>query len=229
MRVLSLDLEPRTDLPPFMAPRWLPPGTPCDRVVVRDGPPPRSMEPYSHLILSGSTASICHDDAFLGPVLDLIRNAVAWGRPVLGICYGHQAIARALLGRDHVRRRGAPEFGWLPVTPLPPGRDLFAGLPRPFRAFSGHFDEVCGLPPDFEVIARSEACAIQGMLCRRLKILGFQFHPEMDLATGNACFLQDREDLMRCGADIDAIVRDGRDDGSGAILIPRFLTFPWDR
>lgn len=227
MRVLSLDLEPREDLPDFQGPRWLPAGTPCDPVkVCRDGVP-ESMAGYSHLVLSGSTDSILDDTPALGPAMRLVREAVERRAPVLGICYGHQLVARALLGDAHVRRAGTPEIGWLEVCPEAAFAALYDGLPRPFRTFVGHFDEVCDLPSGWRVTARSAGCRVQGFLNEELRLMGFQFHPEMDLEVGNRCFTRDREALERRGFPMDRILAEAADDGAGRVLFPRFLAWPW--
>jgi len=227
MNVLSLDLEPREDLPDFQGPRWLPAGTPRKAVKVWQEDPPKSLDGFTHLMLSGSTCSVMDDHPFVEPVMALLREAVRRGVPVLGICYGHQLIARALLGREHVRRSPSPEIGWLPVEVRPGHETLFEGLPDPFHTFVGHFDEVCDLPPDWQVIAGSGGCEIQGFIHRGMRLLGLQFHPEMDLQTGNACFAADREALAGRGFDMDAVFARARDDGSGRVLIPRFLDLDW--
>jgi GMP synthase (glutamine-hydrolysing) len=223
MYVLSLDLEPRNDMPPFQAPRWLPPGTPVEAIRVSGEPVPESAEPYSHLILSGSTYSILDDEPCVEPIAKLIRNAVALGRPILGICYGEQLLARVLLGDAHVRRTARPEMGWLPIRVPPRGREIFEGLPNPFHAFVGHFDEVSNLPYGWDTIADREHCEVQGFVNRELRLLGFQFHPEMDIEIGNSCFRAGRDTLERAGFDVEGILREAREDGSGKLLIPRFL------
>lgn len=225
--VMSLDLEPRSDLPPFQAPRWLPRGTPCRSFVTRRDGFPESLAGCTHLLLSGSTASIVDDLPWARRAEELVRDAVAAGLPVLGICYGHQLLARALLGPAHVRRAAVPEMGWLDVHPNAGFEALFAGLPAPFRAFVGHFDEVCCLPPGWDVTAHTADGPVHGLLCRELRLMGFQFHPEMDLDVGNACYRIDRKPLEALGFDVGRILRDGRDDGSGAVLIPRFLSHSW--
>jgi len=226
-RVLSIDLEPRLDLPCFQGPRWLPSGTPFVSVKACNEPIPSSCEPFSHLILSGSTCSILDPAPFLEPAMALVRDAVKLGRPVLGICYGHQLAVRAVLGERHVRRAAGPEIGWLPVSVAAAGEALFAGLPNPFHTFVGHFDEVCDLPDEWEITASTPGCPTQGVLNRRQRIMGFQFHPEMDLDVGNTCYATDREALTALGFDIDAIIANGRDDGSGKLLIPRFVSRKW--
>ena len=225
--VLCLDLEPRADLPDFQAPRWLGKGVSWVSVKASRESIPRDSLAYSHIILSGSTYSITQDDPVVEPAVALVRDAVRRRVPLLGICYGHQLIARALLGRDHVRHAASPEMGWLPVSCAPSGRDWFQGLPNPFHVFMGHFDEVCNLPADWEVIASTPKCAVQAVVNPKLRFLGLQFHPEMDLPIGNRCFQADAEPLAKHGFDVDAIVRTARNDGSGAVLIPRFLGHVW--
>lgn len=224
MNVLILDLEPREDLPLFQGPRWLPPGTLSWMVKVSKDKLPETVAPFSHVILSGSTDSILDQTPALEPIMRLVREAVDLGRPVLGICYGHQLIAKALLGDAHVRRSETPEMGWLPVRVLPAGKEYFPGLPNPFHTFLAHFDEVCDLPDDWEVIAETDRCAVHGFVNRKLRVLGFQFHPEIDTEVGNACYEITRKESEKAGFDVDQILRETRDDGSGSLLIPHFLS-----
>ena len=108
-------------------------------------------------------------------------------RRVLGICYGHQMIARALTGPAHCRKSSIPEFGWksLNLSADP----LFEGI-RELIAVHSHYDEVCDLPAPFRVIASTTDCAIQAFAFGDRPIWGVQFHPEMSLGSGTA-MLQD--------------------------------------
>jgi GMP synthase (glutamine-hydrolysing) len=226
--VLSLDLEPRLDLPPFRGPHLVPAGTALTIVKADvDGVPP-SAAPFSHVILSGSTRSIVDDHPTCTQAMALVRDAVARGVPVMGVCYGHQLLARAVLGDAHVRRADVPEFGWLAIRWDGAGTQWFRGLPNPFRVFVGHFDEVVELPPDWRVIARSDGCPIHAFVSERLRLFGVQFHPEMDLDTGNFCFAADKPALAAAGADADRIIAEAVDDGSGPVLFRRFLEWRWD-
>ena len=112
---------------------------------------------YTHLIISGSVASATEDQPWDQPLGDLVRQFVAWRRPVLGICYGHQFLARILAGRDHVRRAAAPEFGFVDLD-LPPN-PLFRGLAKPLLMVS-HNDEAFDLPGEFSVLASGPACGV---------------------------------------------------------------------
>jgi GMP synthase (glutamine-hydrolysing) len=185
------------------------------------------MEGYSHLILSGSTCSILEEHPTVPPTMALVRDAVARRVPVLGICYGHQLVIKALLGDTHLRTSQPAEMGWLPVRVLHNPNGLFEGLPNPFDVFVGHFDEVHDLPSGWTILAESEHCAVHAYLNESLRVMGFQFHPEMDPATGNGCLLAYREPLEAKGFNVDRIVAETRDDGSGALLFPRFLDYPW--
>jgi GMP synthase (glutamine-hydrolysing) len=137
---------------------------------------------YTHLIISGSVASATEDQPWDQPLGDLVRQFVAWRRPVLGICYGHQFLARVLAGRDHVRRAPAPEFGFLDLD-LPPN-PLFHGLAKPLVMVS-HNDEAFDLPGEFTVLASSSACGVHAFQYRDLPVWGVQFHPEYSAADGD--------------------------------------------
>jgi GMP synthase (glutamine-hydrolysing) len=137
---------------------------------------------YTHLIISGSVASATEDQPWDQPLGDLVRLFVAWRRPVLGICYGHQFLARILAGRDHVRRAAAPEFGFVDLD-LPPN-PLFRGLAKPLLMVS-HNDEAFDLPGEFSVLASGPACGVYAFQYRGLPVWGVQFHPEYSAADGD--------------------------------------------
>lgn len=137
---------------------------------------------YSHLILSGSEASVTEEQAWEQALGDLVRQFVAARKPVLGICYGHQFLAKVLAGPDHVRRAAEPEFGFLDIAL--PSNPLFRGLTEPLLMCS-HEDEACDLPAEFHVLASSPGCAVHAFQYRDLPVWGIQFHPEYDAAAGD--------------------------------------------
>jgi GMP synthase (glutamine-hydrolysing) len=214
--------------PPFAGPRWLPPGTPHEVVKVIPGGRPADPDRWSHVILSGSALSIEEDPEWLPEVADFLRATTARGAPTMGVCYGHQLLARVHLGKEHVRRspRGV-EVGWLPVEVVDDRHGWFADLPWPFRTWHFHFDEVHDLPPDWRVLARTDLCPVQAFEHRGLRLLGAQFHPEMDLDEGNAMFRAEREKIAGLGLDADALIADARDDGARR-LFARFLEHDWE-
>ena len=93
-RVLVLDYSTDATLGPATA-RWLPPGVDPQLWTMLDEQPLPSLAGFTHLVHSGSALSINDDPPFLDAVLSMVREAVELGRPQLGICYGHQLLARA--------------------------------------------------------------------------------------------------------------------------------------
>ena len=179
------------------------------------------------MILSGSALSIEDDQEWTSEVVDFLRATAARGAPTMGVCYGHQLLARTHLGKDFVRRnpRGV-EVGWLPVEVVDERGGWFAELPRPFHTWHFHYDEVRDLPPQWTVLARSGGCAVQAFEHRGLRLFGVQFHPEMDLEEGNAWFRLEREKIAAEGIDAERLIAAARDDGAQR-LFARFLEHDW--
>ena len=135
-------------------------------MTVRRGPHddlPTSMRGFDRMVISGSRTSCLDDFPWVGKLEKLIREGVDLGTPVLGVCYGHQVLARAMGdGRKSVRRGSVPEFGWTEIRRTADS-PLFTGLPQTFHSFSSHFEEVADLPKGFRKLAESRDCAIQAM------------------------------------------------------------------
>ena len=130
---------------------------------------------FSHLVLSGSVASATEAQPWDPALAALVRQFIDAGRPVLGICYGHQFLAKVLAGPAHVRRAARPEFGFLELRLAP--NPLFRDLPEALVMVS-HFDEACNLPAEFTILAASPDCAAHAFQYRDLPVWGVQFHPE---------------------------------------------------
>lgn len=143
---------------------------------------------YSHIILSGSEASALDDNFWNGKLTDLIRDVVLREKPLLGICYGHQFLMRALAGVDKVRKSKTPEFGFIRIhlTDNP----LFAGLSSPSMQMVSHYDEVTDLPGDFTIIASSPRCAVHAVQYKSLPVWSVQFHPEYNRSDADEIFLR---------------------------------------
>jgi anthranilate synthase component 2 len=112
-----------------------------------------------------------------GISLDLVAACAGARRPLLGICLGHQAIARHFGGR--VERAGRVVHGKTgPVSH--DGSGVFAGLPSPFTATRYHSlaVEPKSVPDCLAVNATAGDATVQGVRHRELPIHGVQFHPE---------------------------------------------------
>jgi len=99
--------------------------------------------------------------------------------PIMGICAGHQFMARHFGGQA---APGGSEFGATKLE-LQNGADktsLFEGVPHESTVWESHHDEVSQVPKDFEVLASSERCKVQAMRHRSRPLFGVQFHPEVE-------------------------------------------------
>ena len=147
---------------------------PCDEeeAVIRDFG-------ASGIILSGGPASATEEDTFRAP-----EAAFEAGVPVLGICYGMQAMAAQLGGgvesSDHrefgfaqVRARGHTELlRNIEDHASPEGYGLL-------DVWMSHGDRVTDLPPGFKVMASTDSAPIAGMADEERRLYGVQFHPEV--------------------------------------------------
>lgn len=196
---------------------------PSDSVHLPSGEEAPDLGGYSHLILTGSEASIVRPEPWYEVEAAAVRRAFELGLPILGSCFGHQMLARALSGAEHVGASSTPEIGWIEVEIT--GNDpLLEGVPRPWRVFASHFDEVPAPPAPWRVLARSPRCAVHVMRFGDRPIWGIQAHPEIPpdharaLMEGFVERVPDKANLIR-----PALSETPRDDGVGGILVRRFL------
>lgn len=182
---------------------------------------PNEFDGYDNIILTGSEESIVNDRGWIDAEMGLVRELIDTDIPLLGICFGHQLIVRALLGRDGVRRRAAPEIGWEKVTRCEENA-LFKGIEPEFYIFLVHFDEVCALTNEFEVLARSSACAVQAFQLKHRPIWGVQFHPEIGIEAGKKFVVELRRLFPELDLDIGAVLNSARDSGTSRRLFENF-------
>ena len=139
---------------------------------------------------------------------DLVAACADAGRPLLGVCLGHQAIGQHFGG--HVVRGGLMHGKTSPVDH--DGTGVFAGLPSPFTATRYHSLIVEDIPASLVVNATSETpgldgTAVMGFRHETLPIHGVQFHPE-SIATEHGHDLL-ANFLRICGIDAKAPERLG--------------------
>ncbi len=159
------------------------------------------------IILSGSHASIYEE------LTDKAPEAVfTLGIPVLGICYGMQAMAHQLGGK--VEGGHKREFGHAAVR----ARGHTALLKdiadfttpegeRMLNVWMSHGDKVTELPPGFKLMASTDSCPIAGMADEARKFYAVQFHPEVThTAQGHA--ILHRFVLGICGVQADWVMKD---------------------
>jgi GMP synthase (glutamine-hydrolysing) len=125
------------------------------------------------LVLSGGAPRIGLKNE-LGNCAEYLEKA---DFPIMGICAGHQFMARFFGGEAKPSK--IPEFGKIELTVIEKN-DLFEDVPEKSVVWESHNDEVTKLPKDFINLAESENCKIQAMKHKNKPFYGLQFHPEVD-------------------------------------------------
>jgi GMP synthase (glutamine-hydrolysing) len=132
----------------------------------------------SGIVLSGSPESARDPGALRIP-----ESVFRLGVPVLGICYGMQAMAQQLGGQ--VASSDRREFGYAEVTTQGSSRlldgihDRAADDGNRLDVWMSHGDQVVGLPPGFRTIAASGNTPIAAMADEARRLYAVQFHPEV--------------------------------------------------
>jgi GMP synthase-like glutamine amidotransferase len=160
-----------------------------------DEPLPDPREPAFAVVLGSGASAAGGGPPWVERVIEWLRGADAAGLPVLGICFGAQALAAALGGC--IRRLEQPEVGWMTVETA----DADHVPAGPWLAW--HEDGMT-LPPLAYELARNDFGVQAFCHCRHLAV---QFHPEVTPAIVAAWAEQDHGDLARAGitrAQLDA-------------------------
>jgi GMP synthase (glutamine-hydrolysing) len=122
------------------------------------------------VIISGGPGSV-----YEAGCPDVDPDLFSAGIPVLGICYGHQLIAKHLGGRVRKGERGEYGYANLSTSGVDP---IFRGV-QGSQIWMSHRDTVADVPPGFQVIGSSGVAGVAAMSDPARKIVGLQFHPEV--------------------------------------------------
>jgi len=133
--------------------------------------PAEELRGRKGLIISGGPDSVYESDSSrIDPAILSLSSAV------LGICYGQQLMAHELGG--HVRKGTKGEYG-LAVLERTTPHVLFADLNGDSQVWMNHRDQVESVPAGFEVLAKTNTCAVAAMAHRDRPLMAVQFHPEV--------------------------------------------------
>ncbi len=166
------------------------------QVWVADGEALPDAGDYAGVLITGSGAMVTERADWSERSADWLRGAAEAGKPLFGICYGHQLIAHALGGTVGYNPRGR-EMGTVPVALRETAATdpLFAGLPTQIDAQTTHLQTVLAPPPKSQVLAHSERDDCQAFRWGDA-VWGVQFHPEFSTGMMRG-YIQARSDALK--------------------------------
>ena len=167
-------------------------------------------------IITGSEFSVYEDLTWLNSFKNKILDAINIGKPILGICFGHQLLAN-VLGGTVVKNKLGWEVGYAPIELTSKGSDsfLFNDFSSYFYAAETHQDIVHKLPEKCTILAKNNM-GLQSFSYND-QIFGVQFHPE---------FSQDILDSyikLRAESNIDVIYPNKKSINISSLIFKNFI------
>ena len=144
---------------------------------------PLPISEFDAVIIGGSGEFYVSDWSIpeqLNAIVFVIHEAQKLRKPILGICFGHQLLARAF-GGEVVKDAARQEIGTFEIecTDAASMDEIFASMPNRFLAQEGHKDHVVRLPDGAVHLARTMLSEHQAFVMPGEKMYGVQFHPEL--------------------------------------------------
>jgi GMP synthase-like glutamine amidotransferase len=176
------------------------------------------------VLITGSPAGVYDPLPWIAPLLDFIRTAADIRTPMIGVCFGHQAIAEALGGKVEKSTKGwgigrhTYKVNACPVW--------MSGCGLEMRAAVSHQDQVIRKPPGADVLAASAFTEFAVLHYPDVPALTFQCHPEFDDDFAGALYGARGESLGRQhAADAVASLSAPHDNARLGEMMVRFLNY----
>lgn len=160
------------------------------------------LEDVDAVLLTGSKYNSFDNDPWILKLVDFTKRVLQQDRVrLIGVCFGHQIIGRAMDAKVARSDRGW-EIAVVPVTLTPKGREVFQMDHMTIQQM--HRDVVYDCPPSAERLGFSDRCDVQGMYIKN-RLITVQGHPEFN-AEIESILIENRHDM---GIFDDALYKDG--------------------
>lgn len=180
---------------------------------------------YCGVYISPSFDGAYDDVAWIHRTHELLRDLSEAGVPMLGLCFGSQVLASALVARDQVFMRDEREkgFGWIKLTDDAEHDAIAGGLPRSMRVFHWHGDEVRAGHNDIIVLADSDDCGNQLWRWAKGPVWGVQVHAELDRTGLLSWFGDNRAQFESGGLDYETLVAENDSDSVAFDILKNYV------
>lgn len=175
------------------------------------------------VIITGSHSMVTDELSWSIQTEQWIQTASKKEIPILGICYGHQLLAKALGGVVCDNPKGK-EIGTVQVQTKEEIKEdeLFRYLPSNFCANVTHLQTVMQLPQEAVALGFNEHDQHQMVRFSPL-IWGVQFHPEFDAPIMKSYIIEQEEELSALGFDIEMLLEEVVDTSASNALLEAFV------
>ena len=134
---------------------------------------------FDGFIISGSRSSVNDPKLWIEQLFNLVKEIIQREVPLVGLCFGHQAIAKSLGGQVCKSKTGW-NIGCVPVELTASGKSILNAKQHSYL-YAFHQDNVEVLPENARLIGSTEMC--KNFIVEFKKgVIGFQGHPEFDAA-----------------------------------------------
>lgn len=181
------------------------------------------------VIITGSHAMVTEEHAWSVAIEEWIRQATQYPIGILGICYGHQLLGKALGGISGFNPNGK-EIGTVTIFTHPKVKEdpLFKDVPATFNANVTHMQSVLTLPKGAVALGYNSHDKHQ-MVRFDQYIWGVQFHPEHDVQIIKAYIEEQREELIELGFSPEKLLEEVTETPYANTVIDRFISVLTDK
>ena len=176
-------------------------------------------------IITGSHAMVTQELTWSLELESYIKKIASKNIPVLGICYGHQLIAKALGGISGYNKNGK-EIGTTRKKKLHTSKNdpILKNIPLQFNAHETHYQSVLKLPHKAIILANNRHESHQAVRFKKY-VWGVQFHPEFDTRIMKEYIINQEKDLIKLNFNIKHLLKNVKKATKSSTVLNNFIEF----